>query len=168
MIKFLCEPAFFVRWHARLKKTVVFKQTFQWHRKNGEMNSKMQRKGISDWYFFLGGAGVDFKPPFSPYYLSVLAIQAKKKRYKAPKARMRPEDTKSKPKRWANLYYIQGGVASLLLQRPKFKGFLFSVMSSGSVSSFNDDDYEVDENSDDEEQEDSGDYCKGKLAFLSE
>lgn len=60
----------------------------------------------------------------------VLAIQAKKKRYKAPKARMRPEDTKSKPK-------------------------------SGSVSSFNDDDYEVDENSDDEEQEDSGDYCKG-------
>ncbi|XP_022795163.1 SRSF protein kinase 3-like isoform X2 [Stylophora pistillata] len=43
---------------------------------------------------------------------------------------MRPEDTKSKPKR-------------------------------GSVSSFHDDDYEVDENSDDEEQEEPGDYCKG-------
>lgn len=60
----------------------------------------------------------------------VLAIQAKKKRYKAPKARMRPEDSKTKPK-------------------------------SGSVSSFNDEDYEVDENSDDEEQEEPGDYCKG-------
>lgn len=34
-------------------------------------------------------------------------------------------------------------------------------MSSGSVSSFNDEDYEVDENSDDEEQEEPGDYCKG-------
>ena len=30
---------------------------------------------------------------------SVLAIQAKKKRYKAPKTRMRPEDSKTKPKR---------------------------------------------------------------------
>ena len=38
--------------------------------------------------------------------------------------------------------------------------------SSGSVSSFNDDDYEVDENSDDEEQEESGDYCKGMLARI--
>lgn len=34
-------------------------------------------------------------------------------------------------------------------------------MSSGSVSSFNDEDYEVDENSDEEEQEEPGDYCKG-------
>lgn len=68
------------------------------------MNSKMQRK--------------------------VLVIQAKKKRLKAPKARMRPEDSKSKPK-------------------------------SGSVSSFNDEDYEVDENSDEEEQEEPGDYLKG-------
>ncbi|XP_020606027.1 SRSF protein kinase 1-like isoform X2 [Orbicella faveolata] len=32
---------------------------------------------------------------------------------------------------------------------------------SGSVSSFNDEDYEVDENSDEEEQEEPGDYCKG-------
>ncbi|KAK3740601.1 hypothetical protein QZH41_009719, partial [Actinostola sp. cb2023] len=32
---------------------------------------------------------------------------------------------------------------------------------SGSVSSYNDEDYEVDENSDDEEQEDPNDYCKG-------
>lgn len=41
--------------------------------------------------------------------------------------------------------------------------FLFCVMSSGSVSSFNDEDYEVDENSDEEEQEEPGDYCKGSL-----
>lgn len=34
-------------------------------------------------------------------------------------------------------------------------------MSSGSVSSFNDEDYEVDENSDEEEQEEPGDYIKG-------
>ena len=32
---------------------------------------------------------------------------------------------------------------------------------SGSVSSYNEDDYEVDENSDDEEQEEPEDYCKG-------
>ncbi|XP_032234665.2 SRSF protein kinase 1 isoform X2 [Nematostella vectensis] len=38
---------------------------------------------------------------------------------------------------------------------PKPKG------KSGSVSSYNEDDYEVDENSDDEEQEDPNDYCKG-------
>lgn len=37
-------------------------------------------------------------------------------------------------------------------------------MSSGSVSSFNDEDYEVDENSDEEEQEEPGDYCKGTTA----
>ena len=36
-------------------------------------------------------------------------------------------------------------------------------MSSGSVSSFNDEDYEVDENSDEEEQEEPGDYCKGSF-----
>lgn len=60
----------------------------------------------------------------------VLAIQAKKKRYKAQKARMKPDDSKTKAK-------------------------------SGSVSSFNDEDYEVDENSDEEEQEDPGDYIKG-------
>ena len=41
--------------------------------------------------------------------------------------------------------------------------FLFSIMSSGSVSSFNDEDYEVDENSDEEEQEEPGDYCKGSF-----
>lgn len=29
------------------------------------------------------------------------------------------------------------------------------------MSSYNDEDYEVDENSDDEEQEDPNDYCKG-------
>ncbi|XP_015774598.1 PREDICTED: SRSF protein kinase 1-like [Acropora digitifera] len=68
------------------------------------MNSKMQRK--------------------------VLVMQARKKRYKAAKARMKPDDSKTKPK-------------------------------SGSVSSFNDEDYEVGENSDDEEQEDPGDYVKG-------
>lgn len=39
-------------------------------------------------------------------------------------------------------------------------------MSSGSVSSFNDEDYEVDENSDEEEQEEPGDYCKG--TFVSQ
>lgn len=39
--------------------------------------------------------------------------------------------------------------------------FLFCLMSSGSVSSFNDEDYEVDENSDEEEQEEPGDYIKG-------
>ncbi|XP_067025383.1 SRSF protein kinase 1-like isoform X1 [Acropora muricata] len=68
------------------------------------MNSKMQRK--------------------------VLVMQARKKRYKAAKARMKPDDSKTKPK-------------------------------SGSVSSFNDEDYEVGENSDEEEQEDPGDYVKG-------
>lgn len=36
------------------------------------------------------------------------------------------------------------------------------------MSSFNDEDYEVDENSDEEEQEEPGDYCKGTLANLSE
>lgn len=36
-------------------------------------------------------------------------------------------------------------------------------LHSGSVSSYNDDDYEVDENSDDEEQEDPNDYIKGKF-----
>lgn len=40
-------------------------------------------------------------------------------------------------------------------------------MSSGSVSSFNDEDYEVDENSDEEEQEEPGDYCKGTLAIVA-
>jgi len=40
-------------------------------------------------------------------------------------------------------------------------------MSSGSVSSFNDEDYEVDENSDEEEQEEPGDYCKGTLAIVT-
>ena len=45
--------------------------------------------------------------------------------------------------------------------------FLFCIMSSGSVSSFNDEDYEVDENSDEEEQEEPGDYCKGTLAIVA-
>lgn len=36
-----------------------------------------------------------------------------------------------------------------------------SCYFSGSVSSFNDEDYEVDENSDEEEQEEPGDYLKG-------
>lgn len=40
-------------------------------------------------------------------------------------------------------------------------------MSSGSVSSFNDEDYEVDENSDEEEQEEPGDYCKGTLSNVA-
>lgn len=40
-------------------------------------------------------------------------------------------------------------------------------MSSGSVSSFNDEDYEVDENSDEEEQEEPGDYCKGTSANVT-
>ena len=31
------------------------------------------------------------------------------------------------------------------------------------MSSFNDEDYEVDENSDEGEQEEPGDYCKGSL-----
>jgi len=74
------------------------------------MNSKMQRK--------------------------VLVMQARKKRYKAAKARMKPDDSKTKPK-------------------------------SGSVSSFNDEDYEVGENSDDEEQEDPGDYVKGTLCGVA-
>ncbi|EDO38245.1 predicted protein, partial [Nematostella vectensis] len=65
----------------------------------------------------------------------VLAVQSKKKRCKVAKARMRPEDPK-----------------------PKGKSF---ILCSGSVSSYNEDDYEVDENSDDEEQEDPNDYCKG-------
>lgn len=43
----------------------------------------------------------------------------------------------------------------------------FSVVCSGSVSSFNDEDYEVGENSDDEEQEDPGDYVKGTLCGLA-
>lgn len=47
------------------------------------------------------------------------------------------------------------------LQTPKIDGFALFSTSSGSVSSFNDDDYEVDENSDEEEQEEPGDYCKG-------
>ena len=44
---------------------------------------------------------------------------------------------------------------------------VFCIMSSGSVSSFNDEDYEVDENSDEEEQEEPGDYCKGTLANVA-
>ena len=43
---------------------------------------------------------------------------------------------------------------------------LCSVKSSGSVSSFNDEDYEVDENSDEEEQEEPGDYIKGTLCTV--
>lgn len=43
----------------------------------------------------------------------------------------------------------------------------FSVVCSGSVSSFNDEDYEVGENSDDEEQEDPGDYVKGTLCEVA-
>ncbi|KAJ7376060.1 hypothetical protein OS493_037167 [Desmophyllum pertusum] len=39
---------------------------------------------------------------------------------------------------------------------PKIDGFALFSTSSGSVSSFNDDDYEVDENSDEEEQEEPG------------
>lgn len=47
---------------------------------------------------------------------------------------------------------------------PAFNGLPpFSVISSGSVSSFNDEDYEVEENSDEEEQEEPGDYIKGTL-----
>ncbi|KAJ7376065.1 hypothetical protein OS493_037173 [Desmophyllum pertusum] len=48
---------------------------------------------------------------------------------------------------------------------PKIDGFALFSTSSGSVSSFNDDDYEVDENSDEEEQEEPGDYCKGTQAL---
>lgn len=44
---------------------------------------------------------------------------------------------------------------------------VFCIMSSGSVSSFNDEDYEVDENSDEEEQEEPGDYCKGTLSNVA-
>lgn len=44
--------------------------------------------------------------------------------------------------------------------------FVF-VTSSGSVSSFNEDDYEVDENSDEEEQEEPGDYIKGTLCTVA-
>lgn len=69
---------------------------------------------------------------------------------------MRPEDTKSKPKRWAY------GDRTWKLADAKVNGLaLFCVTSSGSVSSFNDEDYEVDENSDEEEQEEPGDYIKG-------
>ena len=35
------------------------------------------------------------------------------------------------------------------------------------MSSFNDEDYEVGENSDDEEQEDPGDYVKGTLCGVA-
>jgi len=94
-----------------------------------------------------------------------LAIQAKKKRYKAPKARMRPDDTKSKPKRYGEFLYNELAEEAEACRYQHLMNGLspFSVISSGSVSSFNDEDYEVEENSDEEEQEEPGDYIKGTL-----
>lgn len=91
-------------------------------------------------------------------------MQARKKRYKAAKARMKPDDSKAKPKRYGTL---QLTTCCENVFQDETDMFFFSVISSGSVSSFNDEDYEVGENSDDEEQEDPGDYMKGTLCGVA-
>ena len=99
-----------------------------------------------------------------PYFFSVLAIQAKKKRYKAPKARMKPDDSKSKPKRYCS--EVCTAMTTILSVVKIYRIVSVFVTSSGSVSSFNEEDYEVDENSDEEEQEEPGDYIKGTLCTV--
>ena len=104
--------------------------------------------------------------------IAVLAIQAKKKRYKAPKARMKQEEKSSSKssKRFARIASVVlvefGLLKSFWL--PKLKSFI-SLTCSGSVSSFNDydEDYEVGEETDDEEQEEPGDYIKGETKIGS-
>lgn len=64
------------------------------------MNSKMQRKGKNQKISFYSERNVKYCLLF---IVSVLVMQARKKRYKAAKARMKPDDSKTKPKRYGVL-----------------------------------------------------------------
>lgn len=61
------------------------------------MNSKMQRKGKNHKISFYSERNVKY---YLLFIISVLVMQARKKRYKAAKARMKPDDSKTKPKRY--------------------------------------------------------------------
>jgi len=70
---------------------------------------------------------------------------------------MKPEESKTKTKRCTRKSTCWKFVLPTTVNLP-----ILFYFHSGSVSSYNDEDYEVDENSDDEEQEDPNDYCKGR------
>lgn len=77
---------------------------------------------------------------------------------------MRPDSenkSKSKRQKWPDLRFT----GSDLCQNAKTCSCALPFCS-GSVSSYNEDDYEVDENTDEEEQEEPEDYCKGIQAVL--